>query len=65
MPKVENPLTGRKTELTNWKAILGLVGGAILILGIFLVGRWGLSKITGVIGAPQSGSSLGDVLGGL
>ncbi|MBA7496676.1 hypothetical protein ES702_07285 [subsurface metagenome] len=65
MPKVENPLTGRKTELTNWKAILGLIGGGILILGIFLVARWGLSRITGVFGAPQSGSTLNDVLGGI
>lgn len=65
MPKVENPLTGRKTELLNWKSIVGLVGGAILLIGVFLAGRWILSKITGVAGTPQSGSSLNDVLGGI
>jgi hypothetical protein len=65
MPKVENPLTGKKTELTDWKAVAGLVGGGILLIGVFLVGRWAISKLSGVVGTPQSGSTLNDVLGGI
>jgi hypothetical protein len=65
MPKVENPLTGKKIEVTDWKAILGLIAGGALLIGVFLIGRWGISKLSGVVGTPQSGSTLNDVLGGI
>jgi len=65
MPKVENPLTGKKTDLFNWKSVIALIGGAILLLVVFKVGSWGLNKISGVVGTPQQGSTLNDVLGGI
>lgn len=65
MPKVENPITGKKFELTNWKGILGMVVGGVIIIGIVAVAYWGYTKLRGIIGAPQSGSTLKDVLDGI
>lgn len=65
MPKLENPITGQKYELTNWKRILGLVGGIILIAGVVVSGLWLFNKAKGMAGVPESGSTLNDILGGI
>ena len=65
MPKVENPITGKKFELTNWKGILGMVGGVIIVVGVIAIGFWGYKKIRGLIGVPQGGSTIDDVLKGI
>jgi len=65
MPKVENPLTGKKTDIFNWKSLLGLVGGVFLLLGVFFLGSWIYRKVAGLFGSPSSGSTLNDVLGGV
>lgn len=62
MPKVENPITGKKIELTNWKGLVGMVGGVILICGVLAFGYWAYTKIKGLAGVPQTGSGLGDLL---
>lgn len=63
--KAENPITGKKFELTNWKGILGMVIGGVIIIGVVAVAYWGYTKIRGIVGAPRGNSTLDDVLAGI
>lgn len=63
MPKLENPLTGKGIELFNWKRILGMIGGVVLLAAVVITGLWLFKKGKSLIGAPETGSTLNDVLG--